>query len=95
MKLAVIGSGYIGALNACCFAAMGHQVIGTDINEDRVRDLQQGHLPYYEEGLQELMNEGLASGACASPPTTPRGWREPRSCSSRSARLPARMAAPI
>lgn len=62
MKLAVIGSGYIGALNACCFAAMGHQVIGTDINEDRVRDLQQGHLPYYEEGLQELMNEGLASG---------------------------------
>ncbi|MFM7468307.1 MAG: UDP-glucose dehydrogenase family protein [Vampirovibrionales bacterium] len=63
LNVAVIGSGYIGTLNACCFAQLGHTVIATDVDHKRVAGLSQGVLPYYEEGLQALLDAGLAKGS--------------------------------
>ena len=55
MKIAVIGLGYIGSVSAGCFARNGHEVIGVDINPEKVADFQQGKSPVIEPGLAELM----------------------------------------
>ncbi|MCX5560846.1 UDP-glucose/GDP-mannose dehydrogenase family protein [Streptomyces sp. NBC_00038] len=61
-RMTVIGSGYLGITHAACMAEIGHQVIGLDIDEDRVRRLNSGELPIHEQGLEELLRRGLASG---------------------------------
>ncbi|MGW7368131.1 UDP-glucose dehydrogenase family protein [Streptomyces sp. NPDC054841] len=61
-RMTVIGSGYLGITHAACMAEMGHQVLGLDIDADRIRQLNNGELPIYEEGLEELLRRGLVSG---------------------------------
>ncbi|MFF2079672.1 UDP-glucose dehydrogenase family protein [Kitasatospora sp. NPDC058162] len=61
-RLTVIGSGYLGITHAACMAELGHQVLGLDIDEDRVRRLNQGELPIHEQGLEELLRRNLAAG---------------------------------
>jgi len=61
-NLAVIGAGYVGLTSAACLAHLGHQVICTDVDKQRVGRLSSGHVPIVEEGLSELVREGLASG---------------------------------
>ncbi|MFJ4092930.1 UDP-glucose dehydrogenase family protein [Kitasatospora sp. NPDC089913] len=61
-RLTVIGSGYLGITHAACMAELGHDVLGTDIDEDRVRSLNQGELPIHEQGLGELLRRNLAAG---------------------------------
>jgi UDPglucose 6-dehydrogenase len=62
MKLSVIGTGYLGATHAAAMAALGHEVVGLDIDPDKVAALQQGRVPFHEPGLPELLQEMLASG---------------------------------
>jgi UDPglucose 6-dehydrogenase len=57
MKVSIIGSGYVGSVTAACFAELGHEVICIDIDEERVRQLNDGYPPVWEEGLQDLMNK--------------------------------------
>ncbi|MFB8167447.1 UDP-glucose dehydrogenase family protein [Kitasatospora purpeofusca] len=61
-RLTVIGSGYLGITHAACMAELGYEVLGLDIDEDRVHSLNQGELPIHEKGLEELLRRNLAAG---------------------------------
>src|SRR5207244_3230940 len=62
MKLSVIGTGYVGLVSASCFADLGHEVIGVDCDRDRIRLLQGGKVPFYEPGLQEVLQRAQSCG---------------------------------
>jgi len=57
MKISIIGSGYVGAVTATCFADVGHEVICVDIDEKKVQQINAGIPPIYEEGLKELLKK--------------------------------------
>lgn len=54
MKLAVIGTGYVGLVAGVCFAEAGNDVIGVDVNQEKLARLRAGELPIYEPGLEHL-----------------------------------------
>jgi UDPglucose 6-dehydrogenase len=60
--IAVIGAGYVGLTTAACLASLGHQVTCADVDAERVRALSKGVVPILEDGLPELVAEGLAEG---------------------------------
>lgn len=60
--LAVVGAGYVGLATAVCLAHMGHQVLCADHDRAKLAKLQAGEPTIVEEGLAELLTEGLASG---------------------------------
>ncbi len=62
MKISVVGTGYVGLVSAACFAELGHDVIGVDIDEAKVKKLKAGESPIYEPGLEELLVRNLESG---------------------------------
>ena len=62
MKLSVIGSGYVGLVTGACLAQVGHSVICVDNNVEKVRQLQQGVVPIYEPGLEELVAQNSTAG---------------------------------
>ena len=61
MRVAVIGAGYVGLTTAACFAHLGHDVTCADIDEERVDRLNKGEVPILEQGLPDLVAEGLTS----------------------------------
>jgi UDPglucose 6-dehydrogenase len=62
MNIAVIGTGYVGLVTGTCFAEVGHEVICVDCDADKVKLLQQGGMPIYEPGLEELIQKNVAAG---------------------------------
>ncbi|MEY9965993.1 UDPglucose 6-dehydrogenase [Streptacidiphilus sp. MAP12-16] len=62
LRLTVIGTGYLGATHAACMAELGHEVLGVDVEPDKISALQAGRLPFYEPGLAELISKHVASG---------------------------------
>ncbi|WP_421826141.1 UDP-glucose dehydrogenase family protein [Larkinella sp.] len=62
MKLAVIGTGYVGLVTGTCFAETGNQVVCVDIDERKVEKLNNGIIPIYEPGLDVLFNRNTAEG---------------------------------
>src|SRR6476469_8797734 len=54
MKLAVIGTGYVGLVAGVCFAEAGNDVIAVDVNQEKLARLRAGELPIYEPGLEHL-----------------------------------------
>lgn len=60
MKVLVIGTGYVGTVQAAALASAGHDVICVDKDERRVRELSNGRLPFYEPGLEQLLNAALS-----------------------------------
>lgn len=61
MRLAIVGTGYVGLVSAACFAELGHEVIGVDIDREKVAMLKKGKSPIYEPGLEELIQANLKS----------------------------------
>jgi UDPglucose 6-dehydrogenase len=62
MRIAVIGTGYLGATHAVAMASLGHEVLGLDVDEHKIERLTKGEVPFYEPGLPELLTEQLATG---------------------------------
>lgn len=61
-RISVIGCGYLGAVHAACMAELGHTVIGLDSDEQKIAELAAGRAPFYEPGLNELLERNVASG---------------------------------
>lgn len=62
MKIAVIGTGYVGLVTGTCLAETGNDVICVDINEAKVKKMQDGEVPIYEPGLDLLFHRNIAQG---------------------------------
>ncbi len=62
MKLCVVGTGYVGLVAGTCFAESGNDVMCVDIDQKKVVDLQNGKIPIYEPGLEELIRRNTANG---------------------------------
>ncbi len=61
-RLTVLGTGYLGTTHAVCMASEGFEVLGFDIDTDKVARLNSGEVPIYEPGLQDMLAEGRKSG---------------------------------
>ncbi len=59
MKIAVVGTGYVGLVAGTCFADTGNEVTCVDIDEKKVNDLNKGHVPIYEPGLEEMIKRNV------------------------------------
>ena len=62
MKIACIGTGFVGVVTTAVLAKLGHQVVGLDINESRIKSLKKGKVPFFEPGLSELLVKTQDSG---------------------------------
>ena len=62
LRVSVIGTGYLGATHAACMSAMGFDVIGVDVDATKIELLSRGKVPFYEPGLEELLQQEIASG---------------------------------
>ena len=61
-KLSVIGTGYLGATHAVCMVELGFDVIGLDVDEEKIERLAKGEVPFFEPGLPELLTKHSSSG---------------------------------
>lgn len=62
MRMTVIGTGYLGATHAACMAELGHEVLGVDVDEDKIAVLQSGKVPFFEPGLPEALERNIDAG---------------------------------
>ena len=62
LKVSVIGTGYLGATHAACMSSLGFEVIGVDVDAAKIELLTTGRVPFYEPGLEELLQKEIASG---------------------------------
>lgn len=62
MRISVIGCGYLGAVHAAAMASIGHEVVGIDVDPQKIRALSRGSAPFFEPGLPEILTEGIESG---------------------------------
>ncbi|WAL45704.1 UDP-glucose dehydrogenase family protein [Rhodococcus pyridinivorans] len=61
-RIAVFGTGYLGATHAACMAELGHEVIGVDIDPSKLAKLESGQVPFFEPGLEEVLRKNLDNG---------------------------------
>ena len=62
MRIAVVGTGYVGLVTGTCFADSGNTVTCLDINADKIARLNRGEVPIYEPGLEEMVERNAAAG---------------------------------
>ena len=62
MKITIVGSGYVGLVTAACLAEMGNDVFCLDVDEKKIKMLQQGKVPIYEPGLEEMIARSVRLG---------------------------------
>ena len=62
MKITVVGTGYVGLVSGACMAEVGNDVLCLDLDADKIRILNEGGIPIYEPGLQEMVSRNVAAG---------------------------------
>ncbi|SFS87162.1 UDP-glucose dehydrogenase [Sulfitobacter marinus] len=62
MKIAMIGTGYVGLVSGVCFSDFGHDVVCVDKDPNKIAQLEQGIVPIYEPGLDDLMAKNVSAG---------------------------------
>ncbi len=62
MKIAVVGTGYVGLVTGTCFAETGNHVTCVDINEAKIKQMQEGVVPIYEPGLEDMFHRNVNEG---------------------------------
>jgi len=62
MKIAVVGTGYVGLVSGTCFAETGITVTCVDIDQKKINDLKQGIIPIYEPGLENMVKSNVEKG---------------------------------
>ncbi|AWB84758.1 UDP-glucose dehydrogenase family protein [Corynebacterium liangguodongii] len=62
MRMTVIGTGYLGATHAACMAELGHDVLGVDVDVNKIELLKAGKVPFFEPGLPEVVERNIAAG---------------------------------
>ncbi|MEN9895782.1 MAG: UDP-glucose 6-dehydrogenase, partial [Pseudomonadota bacterium] len=62
MKIAIIGSGYVGLVAGACFADVGHDVVSVDNNQAKIEALRQGIIPIFEPGLETIIKTNTSAG---------------------------------
>ena len=65
MKIAMIGTGYVGLVSGVCLSDFGHQVVCVDQNAEKIGMLERGEVPIYEPGLEDLMSKNVQAGRLA------------------------------
>jgi UDPglucose 6-dehydrogenase len=65
MRIAMIGSGYVGLVSGACFAQFGHDVVCIDKADDKIAQLRRGEIPIYEPGLDKLVADNVRAGRLA------------------------------
>ena len=61
-RLTFLGTGYLGATYAVCFAELGYEVLGYDVDAPKIAKLTGGEVPFHEPGLDEMLRKNLAAG---------------------------------
>ena len=62
MKVTVVGTGYVGLVSGTCLAELGNDVVCLDVDASKIKVLQEGGIPIYEPGLQDLVRRNVAAG---------------------------------
>jgi GDP-mannose 6-dehydrogenase len=75
-RVSVFGLGYVGAVSVACLADHGHEVLGVDVNPDKVRAIGAGRSPIVEAGLEDLLARGVAAGRIRATTDTAQAVRD-------------------
>lgn len=76
MNVVVIGLGYVGSVTSACFAAAGNKVVGVDVSEHKVAQLNQAMSPVHEPDLDKLIQKGVSTGALRATTRLSDAWEE-------------------